>query len=248
MASNTDGSYVTNEAILHVDASQYAGLSVSYWLKETSDEPDPEDGFFVSDGVTEALVNSHQSAPADWTQYTFDLGAVAPLLGVELGPDLRLIWRQRDNYPLGTDGHLIDDVAVTPVPHLAGDVASLSLSAGGVQTLQLAAGAARANDGYWLLGSLGGTSPGTPIGSIVLPLNTPDAYFTFTLLHPNHPPLQGSFGFLDAGGEAQAALALPPGTNPALAGIEANHAYVAFDPLLLAPTLVSNPVSVLLLP
>lgn len=248
MSSNTDASYVTNDSTLFVDASQHGGLSVRYWLKETSDEDHPEDGLYVSDGLKEVLVSSHQGAPSNWTQFTFDLGVLAKQQGVELGAGFRVVWRQHDNYPLGTDGHLVDDVSLIPVPHLAGDVASLSLSTGGVLTLELEAGLARANDAYWLLGSLSGTSPGTPIGSLVLPLNTPDPYFTLTLLHPNQPPLQASLGVLDAGGAAQATLTLPPGLDPGLTGVQVHHAYVAWEPASLVPTLVSNAEPLLLLP
>jgi len=78
---------------------------------------------------------------------------------------------------------------------------------------------------------------------VVLPLN-PDVYFNFTINHPNQGPLVNSLGLLDAAGHALGAFAIPPGTNPALAGLTVNHAY------LLGPTIdfASNPVSLFFLP
>jgi len=247
MSSNTDGTYVQNDATLFLDASQYGGFTVSYWLKETSDEDDPEDGLFISDGVTETLVQNHQGAPSSWTQFTVDPTILAILTGVELNEDFHLIFRQYDNYTLGTDGHLIDDLVVTPTPHLAGSVASISLSAGGSQVLDLKAGLARADDSYWMLGSLSGTAPGTPLGAFVLPLNA-DAYFNFTINHPDTDPLLTSLGTLSGNGSATSTFTLPAGSNPALAGAEVNHAYVAWDPVTLGITLVSNAEPVQLLP
>ncbi len=248
MASNTDGNYVTNEANLFVAAEEYGGMSLTYWAKDTSDEADPEDGLFLSDGVTEVLAVSHQGLSSTWQQFTVDVGVLAGLTGVQLDDNFHLIFRQRDNYTLGTDGHLIDDVEVTPMPHLSGNVASISLAAGGTQVLALEAGLARANDNFWLVGSTGGTVPGTPFGSFVLPLNTPDPYFNLTVNAPNQPPLSNSFGTLSADGSATTLFTLAPGTNPALAGFVVHHAYVAFDPASFAVTLVSNAEPVTLQP
>jgi len=69
------------------------------------------------------------------------------------------------------------------------------LSAGGVQSWSLNAGAAQASRPYWVFGSLSGISPGIPIGTVVLPLN-PDVYFNYTINHPNQGPLVASLAFL----------------------------------------------------
>ena len=111
---------------------------------------------------------------------------------------------------------------------LASDVSELSLAAGGTQNLSLGAGPPFANEPYFLLGSLSGTSPGTPVDGVVLPLNL-DPYLLFTAASPNTPPLAGSLGVLDPGGAATAAVTLAPGTNPALAGLTAHHAYLVFE-------------------
>jgi hypothetical protein len=103
------------------------------------------------------------------------------------------------------------------------------LQAGGHQAFELNAGAARAGDLYVLLGSISGTTPGVSVDRLVIPLNPFDPYFGLTLLQPAASPLTHSIGLLDAGGCATARFALLGGSNPALAGIDAAHAYLAFD-------------------
>jgi hypothetical protein len=98
-----------------------------------------------------------------------------------------------------------------------------------------------------VLGSLSGTSPGTSVGGLVLPLNG-DAYFAYTLVQIGQPPLSSSAGVLGALGEAQAVLGVPPATSPVLAAVVLDHAYLGFDAGTFAPVLVSNPVHAVLIP
>ena len=137
----------------------------------------------------------------------------------------------------------IDNLVIDVLPVFSGNHSQISLSAGGSQVWSLDAGVAQAARFYWVFGSLAGISPGVPLGSVVLPLN-PDVYFNFTINKANQGPLVNSLGILDAAGHALGAFAIPPGTNPALAGLTVNHAY------LLGPTIdfASNPVSLFFLP
>ena len=116
-----------------------------------------------------------------------------------------------------------------PVDALSADVESISLSAGGTQTLSLDAGVDRAGDLYLVLGSLSGTGP-TPIPgtSLELPL-TLDAYFDLTLTAGDLQLLFGTLGTLEGAGQAQAQIFLPADTGPALAGQTAHHAYVVLE-------------------
>ena len=134
-------------------------------------------------------------------------------------------------------------------PTLLGDAAVLSLSTGGTQLLVARAGPSFAGDVYLLLGSLSGTTPGLPLGVGVLPLNV-DSYTQLTLTEPGSAFLPGSLGLLDASGGAALALVVPPGTNPAVAGLTAHHAYVAIDlgPPGLAVVLTSNAIEAALVP
>jgi hypothetical protein len=130
-------------------------------------------------------------------------------------------------------------------PLLAASPPTISVAAGGTQTMALNAGRASANSLYLVVGSTSGTSPGTFVGPVFVALNTPDFYFTFTLNTPNSPFLPDSAGFLDLDGHALAHLILPPGLPASLAGVTVNHAYGAVTP---AGILVSNPTALLLVP
>ncbi len=124
----------------------------------------------------------------------------------------------------------------------ASDENILIYDVGGVE-LDLFAGLAHAGKIYFVLGSFAGLHPGTTVAGVLLPLAV-DPYFWFTLLHPNQVPLTGSFGVLDANGEAQALFSLPGITDPSLNGLVAHHAYVVIDPATLGVDHVSNAVNV----
>ena len=116
MSSNTSGNFVQNDATLVIDLAAAGGATLSYWIKETGDEDDPQDGLWISDGANEALVQAHTGLfiSAVWTQYTVDLDQAATANGIAITSTFRVIWRQYDNFVLGTDGHLIDDVDIQP--------------------------------------------------------------------------------------------------------------------------------------
>ena len=134
-------------------------------------------------------------------------------------------------------------------PALLPDVFELSLSAGGIQNFAISA--PTAGDAFLLLGTLSGTSPGTPSGGLIVPLNV-DGYTLHTALSPNRPPLTGSFGVLfpdgSGGGIASAAFTLPPATSPGLVGATAHHAFVTFQAGTGALNFVSNAAPLLLAP
>lgn len=129
---------------------------------------------------------------------------------------------------------------------LLGDEHLVSLASGGVQTLDLDAGAAFGGELYWILGTLSGTAPGLSGGGFVLPLNF-DGYFLFTLTNPNLL-IPASLALLDAQGTAATQLALPAGLDPGLAGATFHHAYAVVDVVGGATLFVSNPVSLHLVP
>lgn len=113
---------------------------------------------------------------------------------------------------------------------LVADVESISLAAGGTQTLRMAFGPDAADRTYLVLGSLNGTTPGLTFALwLTVPLN-PDDYFVYTLLHPNNAaPLEASLGLLDPFGTGEARVRIQPGTSSALAGLELNHAAVLVE-------------------
>ena len=143
----------------------------------------------------------------------------------------------------------VDDIQVVDFfcPPLAVDTVTLSVSQGGVQNFTLNAGATHAGELYVLLGSATGTSPGTPVGALNLPLVS-DGWTNFTLANPNSGPLSGFTGLLDGGGQGSAMLGLPSGSSASLAGLKLYHAYPLIDLGGNGFTFVSNAVSVTLVP
>jgi hypothetical protein len=125
--------------------------------------------------------------------------------------------------------------------------ASISVSAGGVQTMTLDAGTANQGAFYWLVGSVTGTSPGLFLFGALLPLN-PDPYFFSTVLSPNLGPFTNNFGNLDTQGRAVVPFTLGAGSDPALAGLTLDHAFVVVDFGAPAFTFVSNTTGLALAP
>lgn len=122
------------------------------------------------------------------------------------------------------DGNGVLDECLAPP--LYADGFAIDAATGGAQTFALDAGAAHAGELYIMVGSLSGTAPGTPLGSLVVPINV-DTY-TNLLLTTGVVPLAPKFGVLDGSGQATATLTLPPGIANAFVGQTAHHAFVAF--------------------
>jgi hypothetical protein len=117
------------------------------------------------------------------------------------------------------------------------DRSELSLKKGGTQKLWLDAGKVHANRSYAIFGSVTGTSPGTPLLGIRIPLNV-DAYTDITIGSAGPPVFVKFRGTLDGSGEATASFNVP--ALPTAAGITLHHAYIVFDSSGLY--MASNPV------
>lgn len=130
-----------------------------------------------------------------------------------------------------------------------GAPSQISVAAGGSQVWTMDAGAVWANEPYLVLGTFSGQTPGFPIDGFTVPIN-PDAYWILTFTAANVPPLNGSFGVLDANGQASGSWDLPAGALPQLAGFVADHAYLVLDTSGPGPFVgfVSNPVSLAFVP
>jgi len=131
-------------------------------------------------------------------------------------------------------------------PLLAGSSA-ISAASGGSQELGIYAGTSSAGRLYLVAGSLSGTTPGTPWGSILIPLNV-DAYTTFSIAHANQAPLVSTFGVLDDQGRAKATFQLPAGLALGGLPLTAHHAAVVIDPATSTVTLATNAVALELVP
>jgi hypothetical protein len=145
---------------------------------------------------------------------------------------------------LGVDGRSTryDGAAYQMGPHTA------SVSSGARAEVVLDFQPDLAGDAYIVLGSATGAYPGTAVGGgFVLPLVV-DAYTDFTLVGANSQFLPNSFGMLDAYGDAHCGIAVPPGTDPVLAGLNFCYAALVVDPLTGAATGVTQPVLLTLAP
>ena len=141
----------------------------------------------------------------------------------------------------GETATLIEVGTAAPLHGLTGSPGSISLAAGGSQTLTLDLGPAHAGAPYLVLGSTTGFTPGVLVDGHLLPLVV-DAYTLLTLQKPNQPPLVATFGVLDGNGHAVAAFALPAGSPPAFAGIVVHHAALALGGLVVARTTNAVPL------
>ena len=129
------------------------------------------------------------------------------------------------------------------VAALFADVTTLSVSATGTQHLSLDAGPAYANRIFWLLGTMGGKTPGLTLpNGVHIPLN-PSVYLDYTVANPNTFPLANSLGFLDGNGHTASTFTLPH-VPAAAVGLVLHHAYVLLQPVNFA----SNAVEVTLVP
>lgn len=151
-----------------------------------------------------------------------------------------------DDIAAGTSADFDADGVPDECQSLSVDVDQISLGAGGTQTMTLDAGAAYGGDFYFVAGTLSGTSPGTPFGGVLIPLNY-DIYTGITLSKPNQLPLVNTFALLDGAGLGSAKFDAPAGLlGPGLAGVTLHHAYVVLGPGTIS--FVSNPMPLNLMP
>lgn len=125
------------------------------------------------------------------------------------------------------DGNLIPDEC----DPLQADRDRISLSAGGAVAFSLHPGTTHAGRFYFLAGSATGTTPGFLLDGVRVPLNIAgDPWFPVMVQNANQGFLTTTAGTLDPMGEGQAAITVPPSTDPALTGATFHHAYVVLDP------------------
>ena len=131
-------------------------------------------------------------------------------------------------FGLASDGD--GDGVLDECTSLAADTPTISILSGGTQNLSLSAGSEHAGRTFLLLGTISGTTPGTSLGSVTLPLNL-DAYTNWLL--SGSSIVSPVIGTLDGNGQASAAVTLAPGVAPfsAIFLFEMYHAYVVYDDL-----------------
>ena len=102
--------------------------------------------------------------------------------------------------------------------NLAADRNEFPVAQGGVQHLFIDAGAKLAGSSYAVFGSLTGTTPGTRVSTLVVPINL-DAWTMATIVSANTPMFAGFRGQLNGAGSARASFVVPAGLPPSAVGL-----------------------------
>lgn len=118
-------------------------------------------------------------------------------------------------------------IAVDPVAELHVGLETVSAATGGVATFTLNLGSAGAGANYRILGSAAGTSPGTDLFGVPLPLNR-DRLLGFTWLLAGSASLPGTEGALDSAGRAEGRFLMPPALLAPFVGERFDFAAVRF--------------------
>jgi hypothetical protein len=127
------GIFSTNTLTIAVDLAAAPAALLLYWAKETGDEPHPEDGLFLNDGIaaTWPKVVDHANLTSTWTEITVGLAALAAQNGLTVTSDFRIRFSQRDNGPVPIDGLQIDGVRIVVPPDGQSNSAAASLDVNG---------------------------------------------------------------------------------------------------------------------
>ncbi|MEZ5964209.1 MAG: M1 family metallopeptidase [Planctomycetota bacterium] len=114
------------------------------------------------------------------------------------------------------------------VPFFAADAESIDVVAGGASGLHLDLGAAQANRPYLVVTGLSGTTPGTNVFGLQVPVNF-DLMTNAALGLVNTTLFQSFFGNLDTQGMGDASFVLPAGLGASLRGADLAFAAVLVD-------------------
>ena len=129
MDSSLDSNYARNEATLTLDLAGRQNLTLRFWAKMFSDEPDgPPPSPFPStgadfDGVAisaDGGANWHEVQPlrslgAAWQQLTVDLDAALAAHGLSYTSNFKIRFNHYDNFTIPTDGFAFDDILVARI-------------------------------------------------------------------------------------------------------------------------------------
>ena len=123
-----------NEAILHLDTTDFTDIVLSFEQKEFEDEDDVMPATFVgsnnSDGVALSVDGTNwvrlvdltgSNSTASFQTHIVDISAAAAANGLTLGSDVQIKFQQFDNFLLTdisgfTDGFAFDNISVTGTP------------------------------------------------------------------------------------------------------------------------------------
>lgn len=188
---------------------------------------------------TDGKVQYSDDGGATFTDLDSGLGAAGWINDLELSP------RGACHELLAASGTGIYSEA-SAACMLEHDSALVSASAGGTINLSLAGGAAHGGLFYLIAGSATGTA-GIPYGGILVPL-TWDWYTTQSIIQANVGIHVNTFGPTSGDGMAAAAITIPAGSDPALAGMEFWYAAAIFGLGPLDMQVATNAIKVTVTP
>lgn len=113
----TQGAFATNIATLRIQAAGAPVMRLRFYVRETGDEDQAEDGVYLSDGTTTVTITNLAGSFASWTEFDVDLAAIAATNGLNTSGDIFVSFRQRDDLSAPSDGIIYDDVRIdVPIP------------------------------------------------------------------------------------------------------------------------------------
>ncbi|MEO5714509.1 MAG: M36 family metallopeptidase [Luteolibacter sp.] len=128
LAMDSTSAAARNEATVTLDLTDRTGVVLNFWAAGFSDEPNGPppapftggadfDGVAISaDGNTWWEVQGLRSLPSTYGEFTVDLDAAIAAHGLTYNSAFKIRFNQYDDFPLTTDGIVIDDITVSASP------------------------------------------------------------------------------------------------------------------------------------
>ena len=112
------GGNTTQAIVLSVNLGGGEPATLDFWIREFSDENNPEDGLFISDdnGASYDRILSFNNFPTSYQNIQVNLAAAAAGVGRTLVDGFLIKFQSNDNFSIPTDGYAIDDICVTGCP------------------------------------------------------------------------------------------------------------------------------------
>ena len=196
MTMDSTSSIARNEATLTVNLAGRTGAVLKFWAAGYNDEPNGPpaspfiggadfDGVAISaDGTTWWEVQGLRSLPSTYGQFSVDLDAAVAAVGISYGSEFKIRFNQYDDFPLTTDGIVIDDILVTanPLSGFAFDVPEQVSEADGIANASVSLDAVAITD---TIISLSSSAPAkiTVPASVTVPAGQLSASFDLTIIN-----------------------------------------------------------------
>ncbi|MEO7098199.1 MAG: M36 family metallopeptidase [Luteolibacter sp.] len=195
MTMDSTSTIARNEATLTVNLTGRTGAVLKFWAAGYNDEPNGPpaspfiggadfDGVAISaDGTTWWEVQGLRSLPSTYGQFSVDLDAAVAAVGINYGSDFKIRFNQYDDFPLTTDGIVIDDILITanPLSGFAFDVPKQVSEADGSANASVSLDSVAATDTIIYLSSSAPAKITVP-ASVTVPAGQISASFDLTII------------------------------------------------------------------